>query len=229
MRTGIVAVAVAALASTMTLVPRVGEAQTMPPPGRISASPQGLIGGALLGGELVIMIEGAAGVRNPWILLGSGAAGMIAGGVGGFFLDQALDAPGTGQTQTAISTGMLVVGLGLVIPTAIVYASATMYRPEDAASTVEETPTAPLEESGGTGASPAGASDGSAPTSGTNGGNQSARSRSIPMALMEYAPTGLRLGWPTPALVRSYSLEEMRQFGLAPMTEWRVPLLSAVF
>ena len=161
-----------AIVSATLVAPREASAQAMPDPCiamgggsvcRSNASPQGVIGGALLGMELVMLIEGAAGVRNGWIMLGTGVAGGIAGGVGGFFLDQALDQAGTSQGLTTISTAMLAVGLGLVIPTAIVFTGATMYRPPEATTQQEDTSGAALEESG---ASTAG---GTAPATGTGG------------------------------------------------------------
>lgn len=132
---------------------------------RTNALPQGTIGGALLGMEAVMLIEGAAGVRNGWIMLGTGVAGGIAGGIGGYFLDQALDATGMPQGMTAISTGLMVVGFGLVIPTAIVFTGATMYRPPEAnAQQTDDTAGAAMEESGGTSA---GSTSAPAPASGT--------------------------------------------------------------
>ncbi|MDP3276011.1 MAG: hypothetical protein Q8Q09_12495 [Deltaproteobacteria bacterium] len=214
---------------------------------RISASPQGVIGGALLGMELVILIEGAAGVRNGWVMLGTGLAGGIAGGVGGFFLDQALDGnsavPASQPTQgmTAISTGLMVVGFGLIIPTAVVFTGALMYRPPEVSSTPEETSTTPLEESrGANGATPSSNESSSGATSTTPApttGNTSAlRRRRAPIARPQWVPSllsfgaqGPQLGVPSFGLVRSYSLEEQRQYNLTPQSEWRVQLLSGTF
>ncbi len=133
---------------------------------RTNALPQGTIGGALLGMEAVMLIEGAAGVRNGWIMLGTGLAGGIAGGVGGYFLDQALDATGMPQGMTSISTALMVVGFGLVIPTAIVFTGATMYRPPEANAQqqTDDTQGAAMEESGATNAG--GAAGSGAPATG---------------------------------------------------------------
>jgi hypothetical protein len=230
MRKGILAVVLAGLASTaVSAVPTTAQAQGMPSsnPGRIEAMPKGLIGGALLGAEAVILIEGAAGVRNRWVLLGTGAAGLVAGGVGGYFLDRALDeAPAGGGSPDRglplISTGMLVVGLGLVIPTTIMYLSATMYRPEDSAPITEEAPAnVPLDESTGEGSA--------SRLLRTPARTARAPQRSVPLSLFEYAPDGLRVGLPVVGMVGSYSVEERLQYGLAPQSEWRVSLLSATF
>ena len=81
MRKGIGALVLAtAVAGAMTFSPGEARAQTtMPSSGRMTATPQGLVGTALLGAEAVILIEGLAGVRNRWVLIGTGAAGLVAG------------------------------------------------------------------------------------------------------------------------------------------------------
>jgi len=227
--------------------PQVASAQTpAPEPGRIYAIPQGLVGGALLGAELVMMIEGGAGVRNKWIIIGTGAAGLVAGGVGGFFVDRAID-----QTMMAsrflplISTAMLAVGLSLIIPTVIVVLTATMYRP-DTNNQVDDNAAAnqPLEESRGTNPSTNPGTNSGASSSGTttstpgptdnpgagasSGGRRSGRS-SAPEALLNFPRGNFRLGMPSLRLVQSYSTHEMRQYGLAQQSEWRVPLISGSF
>jgi hypothetical protein len=219
------------------------QAQTMDP-GRITALPQGTIGCALLGAEAVILIEGAAGVRNRWILLGTGALGLIGGGVGGYFMDAAIDSGvnalpvGQRSAMPMISTATLAVGLGLIIPTAIMYVSATMYHPEDTHTETDEgaAANAPLEESvggsGGTsGTAPSGGSSGgstTAPAEGGGGGGRSVR-RVGPEALLNFRPGQFRLGVPALSVGNAYTMTEMVQYGVAPMSEWRVPVLTATF
>jgi hypothetical protein len=249
-----------AFTATTVMAPRQAQAQTLE---RTSAFPQGTIGGSLLGMELVMLIEGAAGVRNGWIMLGTGLAGGIAGGVGGYFLDSALDATGQPQGMTLISTSMLVVGLGLVIPTAIVFTGATMYRPPEVSETTndEGTQGAALEESGGgsstTPAAGAGSSGGStttttpAPAGGTGatstgtGGaaptswlrtrrptfatRSAMRAPTASPSLFNLGPQGLNFGVPSVGMVRSFSIEEQRQYNLAPQSEWRVNVISGSF
>lgn len=249
-----------AFVSATMVAPSEASAQAMPDPCvaagggtvcRTNASPQGVIGGALLGMELVMIIEGAAGVRNGWIMLGTGVAGGIAGGVGGFFLDQALDQMGQPQGMTTISTAMLAVGLGLVIPTAIVFTGATMYRPPEATQQQQDdTQGAALEESGASNAGGAAGSGGSttqpAPSSGAgatsttpSSGTTSSlypgrRVRSAPgiarstaamrPSLINFGSNGFSLGVPAVGLSTRAA-----QDGQSSASEWRVNLLSGTF
>lgn len=218
---------------------------------RTNALPQGTIGGALLGAEAVILIEGAAGVRNRWVLIGTGIAGLVAGGAGGFVLDFFLDNQppiGSGMDpnpnppgMTAISTGMLVVGLGLVIPTAIVFASATMYRPDETAQSGDDNTggNEVLEESSGPspsgGATPGGAAPAETPRPQSmfrmhrRGRIASGRTARPAGSLFSVAGGRFELGVPAVGMVSSFTREETRQFGLAAQSELRVPVLSAQF
>lgn len=257
------AAAAATALGVMTASPNEANAQMMATVNRVTAFPQGTIGGALLGIEAVVLIEGAAGLHNPWIMLGTGLAGGIGGGIGGYFLDSALDGDATmpatipSQGMTMISTGFLIVGLGLVIPTAIVFTGATMYRPPVSANTDESDDaagnSAPLEESGGSNGGGAGSSTTPAAGGGTNsstppasGGTSSlhhtprnariARHGShlnfptrVGLGQFAVGRTGITLGIPTVGSFSSVSLEERRQFNVAPQSEWRLTLLNGTF
>lgn len=250
------AVVAAGLASAAIAMssPREACAQTVT---RVTATPQGTIGGALIGAEAVILIEGAAGVRNKWVLLGTGIAGLVAGGVGGWALDFYIDdyAP-IGQDRgaanpnppglSAASTAMLVVGLGLIIPTAIMFVSATMYRPEETAASaddgsggnevLEESAGAPGTGAGGQGAQPSGpatpAGRANPPTSQLRLRRQRHASASLPRitgALVGVRDGRVELGVPAVGVVSSFTSEESRQFGLTRQSEVRIPVLSAQF
>jgi hypothetical protein len=247
---------------------------------RVTAFPQGTIGGALLGLEAVVLIEGAAGLHNPWIMLGTGIAGGIGGGIGGYFLDSALDGDPTmpatipPQGMTMISSGFLIVGLGLVIPTAIVFTGATMYRPPETSTTETDDSagnSTALEESGGpanaagatapaggagtasppasTGSGGAGGAGGAGGTTGTGAsggtsslqhGRSTAHSRVAHRMTLPTIPhfgigqfavgrTGVSLGIPTVGSYSSVSLEERRQYNVAPQSEWRINVLNGTF
>src|SRR6185295_18636203 len=64
------------------------------PPARAAgtedASPtaKGIVGGALLGGEAVMLVEAALDVKPAWAYIVGGLAGGVGGGVGGYFVEQ---------------------------------------------------------------------------------------------------------------------------------------------
>ncbi len=81
---------------------------------------KGLVGCALLGANLTLIIEGAVGVRNPWLLSLIPIAVAGGGAAGGGFLGEA---SGAGAVAT------LVVGLAQTVPAAVLVAWAPSYRP----------------------------------------------------------------------------------------------------
>ncbi len=86
-----------------------------------SAKGKGVVGGALLGAELVCGVEAVAGVKSPWAYLGGGVLGAVGGGIGGHFVET------NGSPRASML--MLAGGLTLVIPTIVGVLSATAYRP----------------------------------------------------------------------------------------------------
>ena len=124
--------ACAALAASVVSSPNAANAQT--PTGTVTpigSFPQAMVGLGLIGAGAVILVEGGVGLHNPWILLGSGALGLIGGGIGGYFVDQQIQSSvnGGANDMSMVSSAILVGGLGLIIPAAIMFVSATMYRP----------------------------------------------------------------------------------------------------
>lgn len=81
---------------------------------------KGAVGLGLLGADITLMIEGAIGVRNPWLL--SILPIVVAGGgaAGGYFM-------GLASAEASVAT--LVGGLALLIPAAILVARGLSYRP----------------------------------------------------------------------------------------------------
>jgi hypothetical protein len=84
---------------------------------------KGIVGGGLIGAEVTVLVEAALGVKNPWYYALGGGLGMVAGGVGGFFIAQA-------SGESPVPMTLLTVGLVGAIPTTIAVLSATQYRPE---------------------------------------------------------------------------------------------------
>ena len=83
---------------------------------------KGTVGGALLGAELVLVIEAAFDVEPWWAYALGGGLGAVGGALGGFAVDQ--------QGEPLPSMSLLVAGLVLAVPTTIAVLNATAYEPE---------------------------------------------------------------------------------------------------
>jgi len=115
------ATVLAALAAGAILaVPGTAQAEEVTP------TAKGIVGGALLGGELVVFGEALFGVRSTAAYLIGAGAGAAAGGVGGYFVEQAVD-------DGRIPAYMLAGGLALMIPAIVVALDATRYMPTEGA------------------------------------------------------------------------------------------------
>ncbi len=134
------ATVLAALAAGAILaVPGTAEAEEVTP------TAKGIVGGAFLGGELVVFGEALFGVRSTAAYVIGAGAGAAAGGVGGYFVEQAVD-------DGRIPAYMLAGGLALMIPAIVVALDATRYMPTEGAR--EDKPvTAPPSDPGQPGAS----------------------------------------------------------------------------
>jgi hypothetical protein len=97
--------------------------------GQAEASPtgKGIVGGALLGAEVVTLVEAAIDVEPAWWYIVGGVAGAAGGGVGGYFVEQG------GDPKPAMF--MLAGGMALAIPTLVAVLSATAYEPPPVADT----------------------------------------------------------------------------------------------
>jgi len=86
-----------------------------------AGKPKGTIGGALLGGELVVTVEAAAGVKSGWAYAGGAILGAAGGGVGGYFIEK--------NASPRVDLLMLAGGMTLVIPSIVFALSRTAYAP----------------------------------------------------------------------------------------------------
>ena len=238
MRTAVVLVSLAGVFGAVSLgSPREAQAQTV---NAVTPTGKGIAGCALLGGEAVMLIEAAAGARPTWAYLVGGGLGAIAGGLGGYFLEQAAEGD---TTLTGITVGTLVVGLGLIIPTPIATIGATAYSPERDQPAEDNAPsTGPLDEST-TAPTPAGAAPAAAPAPGATSGTTSdilptarrsprqlaARPAFRPTGLRDMGPGGLSLAVPAIHVGANLTVQEVRQYGLTAVSELRIPLLSGTF
>lgn len=197
----------------------------------VSPKAKGIIGGALLGAELVVVTEAIIGVRSP-AAYGVGAGlGAVAGGFAGFGVEQA--------NSGSASVIMLAGGIAFIIPALVVTLNATSFQGdpnarEDRAPTnlppadpgaaggsaVTGPPPAPAAPPAGGGApaatpAPAAKAPAHAPVQATS--------------LVSLSPTSLRLGMPVPEAHNAFSTQERRQLGMAQVTELRLPVVSVTF
>jgi len=258
MRKAVAALTLAAVTSAALLTHASdASAQTAGNVQYVTPTGKGITGCALLGAEAVALVEAAAGVQARWAYIVGPVLGAGAGAVGGYFLEEA-GAGGTDTTLTGLAVGSLVLGLGLVVPTVIAYVNATNYRPESQASEDAAPTNAPIDESAGAPAAGAAPAEGSAPTTapatapaGGAGstaapsdasGNSSAlppvrTRRAVAVArtaprvtgLLDVTGHGLSFAVPAVSVENSISTQEMRQYGLAPQSEVRIPVLSGSF
>jgi len=205
----------------------------------ISATGKGITGGALLGGELVVTVEAIAGVKPAWGYLVGGGLGAIAGGVGGYFVEQTSD--------PKPSYYMLAAGMALIIPATVAVLQSTSYKPppeyqEDRpgkAATPTAEPGAPATAPAPVPGAPAAATPPEAPGSApaappppAPGPGTRAPSPSRPpiaMSLVDLYGGTWRLGVPAVEVRPMYSSIEVKKYGVEQRTEVRLPIFQATF
>jgi hypothetical protein len=232
--------------ATLTLAPLVAHAE------EVSASGKGIVGGALLGAEIVLATEAAFKVQPGWAYLVGGVGGAAAGGVGGYFIEQ--------DASSKTTMLMLAGGMALVIPTTVAVLSATAYEPP--ANYTQDRP--PADEPVAEPPQPSGApTPAPAPATTTPSGNEvtapppapvvsppattpvptsslprrkSNAHRTLPLdyhlsppALIGVSTAALTLGVPAVEVRNVYSRNELALYGVTQATEVRVPVLNVLF
>lgn len=198
-----------------------------------SGTAKGTIGGALLGAELVLVVEAALDVPPTWPYIVGGAAGAIGGGVGGYFIEQ--------SASPRVSMLMLAGGLTLAIPTTVAVLSATAYEPpadylQDSAPPDEPVadPPQPTElpgdstvAPGRTGETPRARQRRVAHRAQPN--LHSTRLRLMPPALLDVGEERIALSIPAVEVRDVFTPAERFVFGVRQATEVRVPVLAVAF
>ncbi len=87
----------------------------------VSTTGKGIVGGGLLGAEIVLATEAAFKVQPGWAYLVGGVGGAAAGSVGGYFIEK--------DASPKTTMVMLAGGMALIIPTTVAVLSATAYEP----------------------------------------------------------------------------------------------------
>jgi hypothetical protein len=196
-----------------------------------SGNLKGTIGGGLLGAELVLAIEAAVDVQNPWLYVVGGVVGAGGGAVGGYFIEQ--------DASPRVSMLLLAGGLTLAIPTTVAVLSATSYEPpadylEDKPPADE--PVADPPQPATPGATPAPAPTGGAGAPPNNRTAQRSRRTAVlpplqltPPAIVDLSPDMLALRVPALEIRNTFSRKEIVMYGVEQSTEFHVPVLNVLF
>jgi hypothetical protein len=125
------AVAVAALLGVVAVSAPARDARA----DEVSPDGKGIVGGALLGAEVITITEALAGARPPWAYVVGAIVGAGGGGVAGHFIEN-------GSSDGKVPMYMLAGGLALIIPAVVLTLNATRWQPEEGA-TEDNVPTGP--------------------------------------------------------------------------------------
>jgi hypothetical protein len=246
---GVAPLALAATLVTGTASADVGKSQA-------STTGKGIVGGALLGGELVCSVEAIAGAQSPWAYVGGAVGGAAAGGVGGYFVEQ------NTKDSPRIPLIMLAGGMTFLIPTIVGVLSATAYRPPadyltDRPPADEPVANPPQPDAPPPAAAPAAPPPATSPipppsaappaappdtppatpaptTSSAPSRKRVAAQRLPPLALTPPALVALRpgaLAFSVPAveIQNTYTRTELAMYGVTQTTEVHIPVVSVVF
>ncbi len=215
----------------------------------VSTTGKGVVGGTLLGAEIVLSAEAAFKVQPTVAYVVGGLGGAVAGGVGGYFIEQ--------NASPKLSLFILAGGMALAIPVTVAVLTATAYEPpasytQDKAPADEpvaeppqptSVPVAPAND-GVTAPAPAMTPPAASPTAPNSGPvptgtlpRHKALARSTlpldyhltPPALIGVSADALTLGVPAVELRDVYSRNEIAMYGVTQATEVRVPVFNFLF
>jgi hypothetical protein len=214
------AAALAASFGAATLLGGAGEARAEGP---VSGTGKGVVGGALLGGEVVTITIAAIGVESAWPYLVFGGVGAIGGGIGGYFVESAAPAE--------VPLYMLAGGMALIIPAVVAALNATAYQPPKDSIGDDPADNEPADEPP--------APDGTTITTGARSkAHHTAKLRAplasapaphIPLSLIDLHQGRVALGLPAIEIRPLYTEREVSQFGVEQGREVRVPVFRAMF
>lgn len=190
----------------------------------VSPTAKGVVGGGLLGAEVIMMTEAIIGVKPWWAYLIGGVAGAGGGAAAGYAVEKS-------STDGRAPIFMLAGGLALAIPTLVLVLNATRYHPiegasEDAAPKNE--PKADPGAPGGNAVTPGGAPAVPVPPPAAPA-PAPAPAAPPPQSFLDIHSGDVRLGVPVPEVRPVFSQTERAQFGMKQQTEVRVPVFHLTF
>jgi hypothetical protein len=190
----------------------------------VSGDGKGIVGGALLGAEVVTITMGIAGVEDGWPYFVFGGLGAVGGALAGFGVESA-DPPAEAPVY------MLAGGLTLIVPALVISLNAVSQDdPVEDLDPVTEEPAA----------EPPGAAPG-APGGGGAVKFDATTRRQVPtrapvarrpaprQTAVDLREGDLAIGVPAVAVKPLYSNQEISRYGVTQGTEVRVPVLGASF
>lgn len=188
----------------------------------VSPTGKGIVGGGLLGAEVVTMVEAIAGARPGWAYAVGAIVGAGGGAVGGYFVEQ-------NSPDGKAPMYMLAGGLALIIPAVVLTLNATRYMPEEGTSE-DAAPTGPAAEPGVPGGGVGGLAPASAaPPPQAPAGPITPAPAAAPQSMLDFSPAALRIGVPAPEVRPVFTMAEQRQYGMQAGTEVRLPVVRVAF
>lgn len=199
----------------------------------VTGTAKGIVGGGLLGAEIVMLPMGIAGLKPWWPYVVFGGVGAVGGAVGGWAIEQELP-------PAEAPLYMLAGGLALIIPTLVLTLNATTrteYEDEQDPSTLTKQPEDPLNTpipgEGTTPGTPGVEVDGGAgvtPGATVRTPRKRAGARpALPLALFDLAGEDIRMGIPNVAVKPLYTQAELYSFDLDQGTTVDIPLFRTAF
>jgi hypothetical protein len=188
----------------------------------VSSTGKGIVGGGLLGAEVVTIVEGIADVHSGWAYAIGAIVGAGGGAVGGYFVEE-------NSSDGRVPTYMLAGGLALVIPAIVMTLNGTRYRPEEGATDDNPPKGGPPAEPGAPGSGVVGPRQPSSEVPSTKAPTSASATVSPPLSLLDVRGGALRVGVPAVDVRPVFSLTEQRQYGMHAQTELRMPMLRVVF
>jgi hypothetical protein len=197
----------------------------------VSGDGKGIVGGALLGAEVVTITMGVAGVEDAWPYFVFGGVGAVGGALGGFAVESA-DPPAEAPLF------MLAGGLTLIVPALVISLNATSADDPIEDADFPDEPAAEPAAPEPPGTTPAGGGSfgvevqtrRSTPTSRATIARRSTPAPGAPRrTAVDLRGGDLALGVPAVQVAPLYSSEEMARYGVSQGAEVRVPVLGATF